>query len=148
AVGSTLQVEGRAVPIVGVLPPDFLGDVDFDLLLPMQVAADSTSMATNEVLVARLADGASGEGVSAAVGPLLRSAYGAQPGASPSSLEWLRHVPTRAVPMSGPQTPAHVPWMSLAAAGCVLLIAGINLPNPILLRSPAPSHDSAVRVAL
>src|SRR5690606_39383866 len=30
AVGSTLQVEGRAVPIVGVLPPDFLGDVDFD----------------------------------------------------------------------------------------------------------------------
>ena len=148
AVGSTLQVEGRAVPIVGVLPPDFLGDVDFDLLMPMQVAADSTSMATNEVLVARLADGASPESVSAAVDPLLRSAYAAQPGASPSSLEWLRDVPMRAVPMSGLQKPANVLWMFLAAAGCVLLIAGINLANLMLFRSLARSHDSAVRLAL
>src|SRR5690606_38541124 len=104
AVGSTLQVEGRAVPIVGVLPPDFLGDVDFDLLLPMQVAADSTSTATTEVLLARLADGASPASLAAAVDPLLRSAYAAQPGVSPSDLEWLRDVRMRAVPINGLQS--------------------------------------------
>src|SRR5690606_39760319 len=75
AVGSTLQVEGLPMPIVGVLPPDFLGAVAPDLLLPMQASDTSTSMATNEWLVARLEPGTTAESVSAAVDPLLRSAY-------------------------------------------------------------------------
>nr|WP_255703277.1 ADOP family duplicated permease [Lysobacter sp. GX 14042] len=148
AVGSTLQVEGRAVPIIGVLPPGFLGSGDFDLLLPMQVSANSTSMATNELLIARLAPGASAEGVSAAVDPLLRGAYAAQPGVSAADLEWLRNVTMAAVPMSQLSRPANVLWMFLAAAGCVLLIAAINLANLMLFRSLARSHDSAVRLAL
>lgn len=148
AVGTTLQVEGRAVPIVGVLPPDFMGGREFDLLLPMQVAANSTSMATNEALIARLAPGATPEGVSAAVDPLLRSAYAAQPGASASGLEWLRTLRMGAVPMSELSSPASVLWMFLAAAGCVLLIAAINLANLMLFRSLARRHDAAVRLAL
>lgn len=148
AVGSTLQVEGLPMPIVGVLPPDFLGAVAPDLLLPMRASDTSTSMATNEWLVARLEPGTTAESVSAAVDPLLRSAYAAQPGVSPSDLEWLRDVPMRAVPMAELSTPASILWMFLAAAGCVLLIAAINLANLMLFRSLARSHDSAVRLAL
>lgn len=149
AVGGSLQIEGRAVPIIGVLPAEFPWIADFDLVLPMQVSATSTSMATNEILVARMRPDAGIAGLSAQVDPLLRGAYANQPGITPEDLRWLRDARMGALPLAGLYTRhAGTLWMFFAAAACVLLIAAINLANLMLLRALARSHDAAVRVAL
>ncbi|WP_202840552.1 ADOP family duplicated permease [Luteimonas saliphila] len=149
AIGSSLQVEGRAVAIVGVLPADLQWADRFDILLPLQAASTSTNMATNELLVARLSPGTRIEEMDAAIEPLLRAAYADQPGTSAEDLRWLENVGMGAKPLSNFFTlRAQTLWMFFAAAACVLLIAAINLGNLMLVRALSRSHAGAVRAAL
>lgn len=148
AVGTSMMVEGRAVPVIGVLPEDFDWAESFELMMPLQASRDSTVMATNEALVGRLAPGSSVESVAAAVDPLVRSAYASALGATPQSLEWLRDVRIGALPIERLAHQSQILWLFLMAAGCVLLIAAINLASLMLLRSLSRRHDAAVRVAL
>lgn len=149
AVGTSLQIEGRAVPIVGVLPADFQWTGDFDLLLPMQVAATSINMATNELLVGRARAGRDSGAMNIEAEALLRAAYESHPGISPQEMSRLREQPMGALPLMMLFTEhARGLWLFFAAAACVLIIAATNLANLMLVRALGRSHDLAVRVAL
>lgn len=148
-IGKTLQIEGKSVPVVGVLPEGFVWPARFDVLTAMQIDADAPGTATNEYVVARLAgaDASISERFDArmreyitrkrsmigedAFAFLERQRFDAQP---------LKHLYTRAAESTL--------WMFFAAACCVLLIAAINLTNLMALRAIARSHDTAVRAAL
>lgn len=151
-LGRTLEVEGRAVPIIGVLPAGFEWNTRFDLILPLQPDLTATDvLSNNEYIVARLAPGANFASVDAEVSTRLR-AYGdaAVRGVSEEAqATWARYRVgiadlKQVVFGSGRDTLR----LFLGAALCVLVIAAVNLANLMLLRAVARSHDGAVRAAL
>ncbi|MET0328711.1 MAG: ABC transporter permease, partial [Luteimonas sp.] len=153
ALGSTLQVEGRNAEVIGVLPASFQWWERFDVILPLQQVADSTRMSTNETLVARLAPGVAMSGasaeVAAVIGRLIRD-----DARDPQDARLRRHLdafPPDALPIKSAlfsTRSGNTLWLFSAAAGCVLLIAAINLASLMLLRALGRSHDHAVRLAL
>ncbi|MGX5732347.1 ADOP family duplicated permease [Pseudoxanthomonas beigongshangi] len=151
AIGQTLQVEGRAAQVIGVLPAAFQWPVQFDILLPMQPDLASTNLSTNEMIVARLKPGVSVAEASAEAGAVLGAVLRQNPRMTE---EWRRHLhefPPNALPLKGSvfsSRTGNTLWMFFGAGGCVLLIAAINLASLMLLRALGRSHDSAVRVAL
>ncbi|RXR07240.1 ADOP family duplicated permease [Pseudoxanthomonas composti] len=153
-VGSTLQVEGRPAQVVGVLSADFQWWEGFDIIQPMKLDPLSPNLEQNETIVARLKPGVSVQAASAeaevAIGNLLLG--------SPvfarnldELKQALRRYPPNALPIKSSlfaSQSGNVLWMFLAAAGCVLLIAVINLAGLMLLRVLGRSHDQAVRLSL
>lgn len=151
AIGQTLQVEGRAAQVIGVLPAAFRWPVQFDILLPMQPDPASTNLSTNEQIIARLKPGVSVAAASAEAGAVLSAVIRQNPRMSD---EWERHLleyPPNALPLKGSvfsSRTGNTLWLFFGAGACVLLIAAINLASLMLLRALGRSHDSAVRVAL
>lgn len=142
-IGRSLQVEGVAHAIVGVLPVSFALS-DADVVLPTAFPANSTDDGTNYNAVARLDDGVAPAGLTPRVDARLHAMYTGQ-----GNDYWIRqhfgaqdlgdalHADVHATLMM---------WMACAAS--VLLIALVNLTNLMLLRTLSRSHDAAVRGAL
>lgn len=150
-LGRSLEVEGQAVPIIGVLPAGFEWNTSFDLILPLQPDLSGTrNLSTNEYIVARLAPGASFAGADAEIGSRLRAVVDSQTGGSPEIKRFWSRARLgigdlkQGVFSDGRDTLR----LFLGAALCVLVIAAVNLANLMLLRSLARSHDGAVRAAL
>lgn len=151
AVGRSLQVEGRAVQIVGVLPKAFQWPDRFDLLMTLQPDLADTDLSTNQLIIARLKPQASVVGAAAEANAVLTAMLAADAGVSERKREYLRRNPPTALPLSKSvfaRRTGDTLWLFLGAGACVLLIAAINLASLMLLRALARSHDSAVRAAL
>lgn len=151
AVGRTLQVEGKAVQIVGVLPANFPWAEPFDLIRNMQPDPAATNLSTNEIIVARLKPGVSVAAVSAQTAVVVKGLLRNSPYMTESWWRELQREPPNALPLKGSLYTSYsgnTLWLFFAAAACVLLIAAINLTSLMLLRALGRSHDSAVRAAL
>jgi putative ABC transport system permease protein len=151
-LGHSLDVEGKALPIIGVLQSGFEWNAPFDMILPLQPDMTSTDvLSNNQYIVARLAADVSLARADAEASTRLR-AYGnaALRGASEGErATWTRYRvgvgDLKQVVFAGGRDTL---WLFLGSALCVLVIAAVNLANLMLLRALARSHDGAVRAAL
>jgi len=151
AVGRTLQVEGKPVQIVGVLPADFPWAEPFDLIRNMQPDLAATNLSTNEIVVARLRQGVSVAAASAQTAVVIKGLLRNSPHMDESWWRSLQREPPNALLLQDSLYTSYsgnTLWLFFAAAACVLLIAAINLTSLMLLRALGRSHDSAVRAAL
>ncbi|MGH8086028.1 MAG: ADOP family duplicated permease [Lysobacter sp.] len=149
-VGKGLLVEGRTVPVVGVLPQNFVWPDRFDVLLPLQPDVASTSTATNEYIIGRMRPDVSLTAASAEADAAMRPMMAEQM-RSDDAREQLARVRFSALSLRESvysSRSGNVLWMFLAASLCVLAIAAFNLGNLMLLRCLARDHDAAVRAAL
>lgn len=151
AVGRTLQVEGKPVQIVGVLPAEFPWAEPFDLIRNMQPDLAATNLSTNEIVVARLRPGVSVAAASAQTAVVIKELLRNSPHMDDAWWRSLQREPPNALPLQESlytSFSGNTLWLFFAAAACVLLIAAINLTSLMLLRALGRSHDSAVRAAL
>ncbi|HWU76281.1 MAG TPA: ADOP family duplicated permease [Rhodanobacter sp.] len=144
-IGRSMQVEGVAHTIIGVLPASFavLGNGGA-IMLPTALAANSRNDGTNYTAVARLSDETAATAVGAEVDARLHAMYVA------SGNTYWQHAHFGAQDFNAwlhaDSRPVLVLFM--ATALFVLLIALVNLINLMLLRALARTHDAAVRNAL
>ncbi|WEN16120.1 ABC transporter permease [Rhodanobacter sp. AS-Z3] len=147
-VGQTMQVEGLAHVIVGVLPAGFdLGQAS--IALPTAFSARSRDDGTNYTAVARLSPGVSREALSAQVDTRLRAFYAAQGSHAYGGDYWHNaHFGAQdfGTVQHADQHATSLMWLSCAAL--LLVIALVNLTNLMMLRAIGRSHDAAVRGAL
>ncbi|MFK2877557.1 ABC transporter permease [Rhodanobacter hydrolyticus] len=147
-VGKTMQVEGVAHTIVGVLPAGFdLGQAS--IALPVAFRANTPNDSTDYTAVARLAPGFSREALAAQVQTRLHAFYVTQGHKAYASDYWLRaHFGTQDFGAEEHQGSRATSLMWLASAALLLLIALVNLTNLMMLRAMGRSHDASVRGAL
>jgi predicted permease len=145
-VGQTLQVEGVAHTIVGVLPAGFdLGRAA--IALPTAFPAHTTDDGTNYVAVARLAPGATPQAVGTEVQARLHAFYADQ-GLKPADYWYAARFGAQDFGAEEHQAQRSTSLMWLACAALLLLIALVNLTNLMLLRTLGRGHDASIRGAL
>lgn len=150
-LGRSLEVEGKALPIVGVAPANLEWEATFDMLLPLQVdLTNYRNLDTNERIVARLAPEASFKQAEAEVGARLHEVAMDVSRGNERMTEYFGRArmgvgSLQEVVLSGGRDTLR---LFLGAALCVLLIAAVNLANLMLLRALARMHDTAVRAAM
>lgn len=148
AVGQTLQVEGVAHTIVGVLPAGFdLGQAS--IALPAAFGANTPNDSQDYTVVARLAPGATREALAAKVDTRLHAFYIAQGHKAYGSDYWLRSrfgVQDFGAEEHQGQRATSLMW--LACAALLLVIVLVNLTNLMMLRAMGRSHEASVRGAL
>ncbi|MEW9572160.1 ABC transporter permease [Rhodanobacter sp. Si-c] len=147
-VGKTMQVEGVAHTIVGVLPAGFdLGQAS--IALPVALRANTPNDSTDYTVVARLAPGFARAALAAQVQTRLHAFYVTQGHKAYASDYWLRaHFGAQDFGAEEHQGSRAASLMWLASAALLLLIALVNLANLMMLRAMGRSHDAAVRGAL
>ncbi len=140
----TLDLEGLAAQVVGVLPPGFGFPDDSDVWVPLELWEMTESRtAHNARVVGRLADGATLAAAAAEVDGITAALGAAEPGpymAVGARLETL--LDATAAPVERPL------MLLLAAAGLVLLVACTNLASTFLARGTERRHELTVRSAL
>ena len=155
-VGKTVEVEGRAHEILGIMPPGAdVMDNRTQIWLPLWVHPNAARQRGFHVLyvIARLKDGVTAEAAQTELNSLLNN-WGERVGAKD-------HVPT-----NGPLRPAdHILqlrplqdaivgnatrsiWVLQAAVGFVLLIVCANLGNLVMAHAESRRREFVVRAAL
>jgi len=149
AVGQTIRLDGKAVTIVGVLPPSFRWTGRCDVMEPIGVWATNNGdaarrSARGELLVAgRLASGVNIEQARAEMNGIAARLARAFPEADDQfgvNLQPLRES------FSGNVRPAML--VLLAAAIFVLLVACANVANLFLMRAAVRAREMALRIAI
>ena len=158
-IGSTIELDGRPVTVVGVLPADAdlgipqahakadyavpLAGPDVQVWLAMVPSVESSPRQTHPFLtVGRLAPGASletAQGELTGIMADLEDAY-------PENADRGAHLEPYDLVTFGPVRPALL--VLLGAAAMVLLVACVNVANLMLARSTVRSRELAVRRAL
>lgn len=141
-IGNSLQVEGMAYTVIGVLPQEFMiPGVASDIVLPTALPENSQE-GRNYRTIARLAGQATVTEAAAQIHTGLHAMY--EDDDNYREVRFGAHELKEAL-HAGDQP---VLMMFLASAMLLLLIALVNLVNLMLLRALARSHDTAVRSAL
>ncbi|MCD9005843.1 ADOP family duplicated permease [Luteimonas sp. XNQY3] len=150
-VGQTLQLEGRGVQVVGVLPAAFQWPSGFDIIQPLQLDPNTTELSYNELLIGRLRSGVGLDEASAEAASVIGRVELADAGASDGRRQALEQHPPNALPLKSSVFMSRSGtslWLFFGAAICVLAIAVINLTSLMVLRALGRRHDAAVRLAL
>ncbi|MGA7439185.1 MAG: ABC transporter permease [Luteibacter sp.] len=139
ALGREIYVDGRPLPVVGVLPSTYRLFDDVDILLPLRTAPGAAAAVPNYLAVARLAPGASVDGMVTRV----QAAAGRVHGKDAARRFGI-------TPLDDALTEASAPalWLLLGCAALVLATACGNLANLMLARALGRSQETALRRAL
>jgi predicted permease len=146
AVGKTLQIDGKPVRIVGVLPRGFespLGEPD--LFLTQQVRPfDPQKYGQFFTTIGRLKPGVTPQRATAAIAPLIEAGAKLFPGHFKGPIgARVRGLRDRQVGDA-----ALTAWLVFAASGVFLLIVCVNATGLLLARLAARSREFAMRSAL
>ena len=169
-VGSTIQVNGQPVTVIGVTPRDFSGVnavLAPDLWLPLGVYTFFSNPLTNDGpgndlarpttyalnLLGRLNPGVDIPAAGPMLPPLARRLDALQPpeAATASHRELQIQAPSRFSLSTAPSGEAPIAAgaaLMLGMAGVVLLIACLNLANMFLARGTARAKEVAIRLSL
>ena len=155
AVGRTLIVNSVPRTIIGVMPARFsFPGAGTRLWLPAKASDPTTAGDFFYAGMARLAPGASLDAARHELGAVLPRMADLFPRlqSGGSTAAWIDEVQPapRLQPLVTALTGSIAPtlWMLAAVAGMVLLVAGANVANLVLVRADAAGQDVAVREAL
>lgn len=139
-----LNIEGRAVSVVGVLPAGFRFPEGAEIWVPRELYEHySSRTAHNWRVIARLRDGATEEKAHAELGTIARAIkhqYGQDADITDVAIVRLQQAMTAQV------RPAL--WILLGAVGFLLLIACANVVNLLLAQAASRSRELALRTAI
>jgi predicted permease len=143
-VGRRISVNGEAMTVRGVLPPEYRFLDDIDVLLPLAPTRVSQDNAANLVAIAQLAPGVSGESVARWMNTMLSAS------AMPRHLECRCLSVYATMPLDVVLTSKARPTVLffLSCSLVVLAIAGVNLSNLLLMRALRRSHETSLMIAL
>ena len=150
-IGRTIQLSAQPFTVIGVLPGDFPGTtLQADLWLPLGdpalgVGEDGTESRGSRYLgvVARLADGIEVEEAQAEMDRIAANLEQAYPEAHEDRIALV--TPMRDAYMGSART---LMLLVLAATGVLLLIAGANVANLLLVRTTGRGNEVLMRKAL
>jgi predicted permease len=149
-IGRTVQFDGRATEIIGVMPAGFdFPDPGTRLILPMYLDPQSAFGPLGLSSLARLSAGATLDDARREIAQLQQRIPEWFPGIKPdllASFGWSFTVePLRDRVVA---SISRTLWILLATVGFVLLIAGTNVANLFLIRAESRQRELAVRAAL
>jgi predicted permease len=151
AIGRTIDLNGKSIPVVGVLPAAFAMPAgEADILRPQQLYPFDPKSPSDAFLTAfgRLKPGVTPQQAEAAIAPIVEAAKKGSGGVRPACAATTcqpRVVPLRDY-LVGDAT--RVAWLLLSAVAGLLLIACVNVANLLLARLAARDREFAVRSAL
>ena len=145
-VGKTIQIDGKAHVVVGVMPASFVFEFGIrrELWVPVGWTEGDQSRASNSfIAIGRLKPGVTMEQAGSemdTIGRALSAEYPLENVDQTVSVE----------PMSefGMQRKRSLLWPMLAVVGFVLLIACVNVANLMLARAASRSRELAIRATL
>ena len=150
ALGASVELDGRPSTIVGVLPDGFrFGSLDADVFEPHTLFPDWEARRLvrgrdSWFVVGRLRPGVAVEEAQAEMSTIAGRLDAEMPAAE-------RNRGVRVVPLTRHVVGARsrlAMWMLMAAVGCVVLIAAVNVANLWLARSLGRGREVALRAAL
>jgi putative ABC transport system permease protein len=150
AISRTLDLNGKRIPVIGVLPAGFaVPGGQADILLPQQSYPPARFDGALLVAFGRLKPGVTPEQAEAAIAPIIdattKGSGGVRPAGPPGGSPQPRVVPLRDFLVGDT---SRVAWLLLGASAGLLLIACVNVANLILARMAARDREFAVRSAL
>jgi len=149
-VGRTVQLDGRATEIVGVMPPGFaFPDPATQLLVPLALDPNSGFGSFGMTSLARLRPGVTLDAARNEVDQLQKRIPEWFPGLRGDTLT--RFGWSVSVARLGDRVVADISrslWILFGTVGLVLLIAGTNVANLFLVRAESRQREIAVRSAL
>ncbi|MBV8817965.1 MAG: ABC transporter permease [Acidobacteriaceae bacterium] len=153
-IGRTLRVDSRNREIVGVMPRDFrIVNQEFDLLVPLRFNRGKLILAGFGYQgIGRLKPGISIDKANTDLARLLNvwmDSWSNGPGTNPHFYENWKITPA-IQPLKNEVlgNVADVLWVVMATVGLLMLIAGANVTNLLLVRAEARQHELAVRTAI
>ena len=149
-VGRQVQVDGKPMEIVGVMPPYFsFPDPDSQMLVPMWLDPDRAFGTFGIYTIARLAPNTPVETARQEVNTIQRQIPVRFPDLTQETLDRFRWSvtlePLRERIVRDVATPL---WVLLGSVGFVLLIAGANVANLFLVRTESRQREVALRASL
>ena len=149
-VGRRVQLDGRSMEVVGVMPRDFIfPDADTRLLVPLWLDPARGFGTFGTRTLARLAPGASFQEARAEIAALQRRIPVRFPDITQDTLDrfgW--SVTLEPLRDSIVRDIARPLWLLFGSVAIVLLIAGANVANLFLVRAESRQREVAVRAAL
>ena len=153
-IGRNIQVDSRPREIVGIMPRGFqLVHANFDVMLPLALDRGKQILAGfGYQALARLKPGASIAQANADIArmiPIWMDSWTNGPGTDPHVYQQWRITPTiRPLKDDIVGNVGDVLWAIMATIGLVMLIAGANVTNLLLVRAESRQHELAVRKAI
>jgi predicted permease len=144
-LGTTLMLDGRAVTVIGIMPPDFLfhdGRPDLFRTWGYDLASSSRQNHGSRA-IARMADGVTLDATReelAAIARQLETEYADNEG-------WTVEVLSLRTEIIGPVA-GQASIVLMGAVSFILLMACVNVANLLLARAGGRSREMAVRIAL
>lgn len=153
-IGRNIMVDSQPREIVGVMPPGFrFVDSDFDLTAPLAFDRGKLILAGFGFHgIARLKPGrtiAEGNADISRMLPIWMDSWSNGPGSNPHIYETWKITPTiRPLKQEVIGNVGELLWVVMGTIGVVMLIAGANVTNLLMVRMEARQQELAVRTAL